>query len=134
MKKYPARPEQFKMRTDRMINDCKRGALLFKIPPICAFECKMLLESYYGGAWRMLWVIFKESVYLAFRGYLVRLRIRFCDWMGWTKIYDVPETATMRAYKMRHGRKCSGSPNCNNHRCIDDSVPMWFKRLTFWGD
>jgi hypothetical protein len=64
--------------------------------------------------------------------------LRVCIWIsdraGWTKLYHIPTTDELLEHWQRHGRKCSGSPNCDNWNCISDSLPKWFKRLTVWHD
>jgi hypothetical protein len=55
-----------------------------------------------------------------------------CDRMGWTRLYWISDTYEIPGHHERHGRKCSGSPNCNNPFCISEGVPRWFRRLTFW--
>ena len=77
----------------------------------------------------MIWLAVRLNARTAYH----RTLMWVCDRVGWTKLYHMPETDTMRAFTMRHGRKCSGSPNCDNMNCIGDSVPRWFKWLTRWG-
>ena len=128
-----ARPEQFKTRAERIISHCRmEPPTMMQIPAIAAAECQMLLESYHGGKWRVIRYLFREWLYLRSNSVLWNARLWISDAVGWTKIYDVPETADCIAHQQRHGRKCSGSPNCDDLHCIDRSIPKWFRRLTRW--
>ncbi len=130
----PTNPESFAMRSNRLRNLARRSdtEYPFRIPPILTSECWLIVEAYYGGKWpavrAMAWAATRLSVWSFFN----HLRIRTCDMMGWTKLYDMPAAPNMKSYQMRHGRRCSGSPNCNNHLCIEESVPGWFKWITRW--
>lgn len=95
-------------------------------------ECKMLMESYYGGRWRFAWRLLYEAAYITFHDIIACVRIKICDWMGWTKLYYYPQTDEMLGHWQRHGRKCSGSPNCANMNCIEEGVPKWFRWITRW--
>ena len=128
----PKRPQQFKMRVDRIIDHAKKDSPMMRIPAIARSECLMVVQAYHGGEWRTVWALFRQAWYLTWHGWLGTLKIKVCDWVGWTKLYDIPETESYRAHTERHGRKCSGSPNCNNMHCIEDSVPKWFRWLTRW--
>ena len=80
----------------------------------------------------MIFHLLKKQSHMSLFMFFNRCKIQFCDWMGWTRVYDYPETKSMIAHSERHGRKCSGSPNCSNMNCINDSIPKWFKVLTRW--
>src|SRR6266404_2356191 len=129
---HPARPEQFKSRLIRISEHAKSNSPMLHIPAIAAFECKMVLNAYYGGQLRTSLALFREWFYLWRHDIFNSAVIWICDRVGWTRLYDVPETETMKPYRMRHGRNCSGSPNCQNMNCIDDSIPKWFRWLTGW--
>ena len=130
--KYPVNHKLFTPRANRLMARATENRQLFQIPPLLKSECQMIVESYYGSKWAMVWALFKETLWLLCWSAWGHLRIRFCDFMGWTKLYDVPATSRMHGYQMRHGRRCSGSPNCNNHRCIEESVPGWYRWITRW--
>jgi hypothetical protein len=129
--KYPIHKERWERRVDR-IRGHGPNSFMWRVAPAIAFELRLLLESYYGGPWRMVWALFRLTFSNIIHTWTGRLRIWVCDRMGWTKIYFVPETDYMRAHWRRHGRKCSGSPNCDNINCIQDSVPGWYRWLTRW--
>lgn len=132
-RKFPIHPERFSKHADRIIERCReKGSIMFRIPPMAALECEILLHYYYGSKWRMVWHLFRAALHQSIHSGYNRCLIKICDWMGWTKVYHIPETPEFRAHYQRHGRKCSGSPNCNNMRCIDESIPKWFRWLTRW--
>ena len=108
--------------------------MLWKITPIIVSEFEQAVEAYYGGYWATARHALWKAVYMTWGDLSSTLRIRICDRMGWTKLYYYSETEKMIGHWQRHGRKCSGSPNCNNMSCIQDSVPRWFKWLTRWED
>lgn len=120
------RREQFKMRVERI------GKLIaMKCPAvILELEMRLAIEGYNGGVPKLCWRMFKNWLIERLELKLQSVAIWIADRVGWTKVYDVPETDTMRAYKMRHGYKCHGSPNCNNMDCISDCLPKWFKWIT----
>jgi hypothetical protein len=129
-KTYPINPDQFKRRADRLRNLARRSDndYPFRIPPILSAECWLVVEAYYGGKWAAVRAMIWAALRLSCWSFFGHVRIRTCDMMGWTKLYDM----TAQGFQMRHGRCCSGSPNCNNHLCIEESVPGWFKWLTRW--
>ena len=129
--KLPARPEQFARRTDEMVMACKDG-MMPRIPGWFAFHCKILLVSYYGGWFRTGLSFMRDGLRLWASGKWTALLLLITDGVGWTKLYEVPETATHIAHWQRHGRFCSGSPNCNNMDCINEGVPRWFRKVTCW--
>lgn len=129
----PINRAQFENRRERLIKHARENPpMMWRIEPMLVFEIKLLLEAYYGGKWREVWALAREAANYDSNALITSARIKICDWAGWTKLYYYPETETMVGHWQRHGRKCSGSPNCNNHHCIDDSIPGWFKWLTRW--
>ncbi len=132
MKKYPKYPEQFAHRLARIREHCLKRSPMLRIAPIAVSECEQVLEAYYGGTWGAARAALWKAIYLGWGNVSSRTRMWICDRMGWTKIYWVPPTAEMRGYHHRHGRNCSGSPNCNNMDCIRESIPKWFRWLTRW--
>lgn len=126
-KNYPADPKGFQRWLEKMI---KEDSIFHKIPGMMAFQMKVCLEKYYGGRWQLILALIKEGWYLTWRGWLSSFIWWFSDRMGWTKVYSYPQTERMHAHQRRHGCKCSGSPNCKNDNCIDDSLPKWFRKLT----
>jgi hypothetical protein len=129
---YPVKPEQYHNRLDRLRKHAREDSVMLRIAPAVVFELKLVLNAYYGGPWRVIWALVKEQWWQTRIALVTRARIRFCDWMGWTKVYYYPETERMVAHYRRHGSKCSGSPNCGNDSCIEDSVPRWYQKLTRW--
>lgn len=128
----PKNAGKFYNRLGRMREHAKSDSVMWKIPAVVMLEVRCLQNAYWGGPWRVVWALFKEQCYLSFHGFLSFLRIKICDWMGWTKVYWYPETERMIGHHRRHGAKCSGSPNCHNDHCIEDSVPNWYKKLVHW--
>lgn len=125
-RKYPVKPEGFKRWCDSIHKDHK---LFADIAPMKAFQFKAALDNYYGGRWATIVALIKEAWYLTWRGWVVSAMVWFSDRMGWTKLYFYHETEKSHAHHCRHGSKCSGSPNCANEHCIEDSWPKWFKKL-----
>lgn len=117
------------MRVARIIQHCKTDSPMMKIPPIAASEMRWALKAYYGGPVKMSLAVISESFHMWRMDINGRFCMWFCDKMGWTKLYEMPETATHHKYWQRHGRNCSGSPNCNNMNCIDEGMPSWFRWL-----
>lgn len=105
---------------------------MYSIPAIVNSECRMVTHAYYGGRWWALWYMFKEACYLGTHGAYHSFLLWICDTAGWSKVYDIPQTKDFIAHQQRHGKKCSGSPNCNNMNCIDESIPRWFRTITGW--
>lgn len=131
----PARPKTYKIRLERIRGHfVNSGGIGSRITPLMMMELELLQQAYYGSQLKagrhLLWAGIKDLIFSK----ACKLRIKVCDWMGWTKVYHYHETELMRAHSQRHGRKCSGSPNCQNDRCIDDSVPKWYKKITGWRD
>ena len=96
---------------------------------MAAFAMWPALKAYYGSAPRALWALFRQEIYLWRHSVNGRFCIWFSDRMGWTKLYHFPESPGWREHWRRHGKKCSGSPNCQNDNCIEDSQPRWFRWL-----
>src|SRR5437762_2805417 len=116
----PIDKQRFIRRVDRITD-----LLLHHPPPvIIANEFQLALWAYYGNRRRACMAIISQFVWSWWNESLSHFRMSICDRMKWTIVY--PETGE------RHGKKCSGSPNCANCNCIPDSVPRWFKVLTFW--
>lgn len=118
------------MRCDMVIREASDPATrcMLQIPPIANMQCQLVVESYYGGKWGAARELFKQALHQSISERWLGFLIWFSDRMGWTKLYDMPETTTHHGYQMRHGRKCHGSPNCA-HDCISESQPKWFRRL-----
>ena len=131
-KTHPVLKKQYEMRLARISDHIRSNSPMMRIPPIAASECQMLLEAYHGGRWKTIFALTGMAIFLLRHDLNARFVIWLCDLAGWTKVYDIPETEKMRAHKQRHGRKCSGSPNCQNVNCIDDSIPAWFKFISRW--
>jgi len=131
-RKFPRQPERFENRLERMWAHAKSDSVMWRIPPVVMLEVRCLERAYFGGQWRTVWELFKEALHDTIESWGNRLRIKICDWMGWTKLYYFAETASMLGHWQRHGFKCSGSPNCFNDQCITDSVPKWFRWITRW--
>jgi hypothetical protein len=131
-KKYPKFPEHFSRRVERIRQHVKDDTAMFGIAPLVVSEFEQAIEAYYGGYWGAARNALRKAIYITWGNWTSRIRIGICDRMGWTKLYYYNETDTMLGHWQRHGRKCSGSPNCNNMNCINDSVPRWFKWLTRW--
>lgn len=129
--KYPANKKAYTYRINRLTENARDNGFLWRIPPITVMECRMVVYAYYGSRRRALWVMAREDFWLWRRQVVGRSIMWFCDFVGWTKVYDVPETPLMRAHKQRHGRHCSGSPNCNNMNCVDEGCPKWFRKMFF---
>jgi len=109
------------------------GLVKTKHCPSLILECEMRLAlyTYHGGRMRAGWRILKAALQEEWLERKSRLACWITDRVGWSKIYDIPETVDYIAHKERHGRKCSGSPNCSNMNCIPDSCPRWFRWLMF---
>lgn len=132
--KRPADPVGFDKGRARIRKDARANDLMFRIDGMLMFSLEWMQECYYGGRWATVWALFRKAIYYSWHERVGGLRIWICDRAGWTKIYEVPETATHYGHRQRHGRKCSGSPNCNNMNCIEESVPRWFRWITRWED
>lgn len=121
----PVDPKRYNHWKDRLRDDSP----IHQIPAIFTNEVWWCLRAYYGGSIRALLSLARQDFYL-WRGYKWNgFTIWLCDRFGWTKIYHYPETEEMMEHEERHGRKCSGSPNCSDVTCIDRSIPKWFKKL-----
>jgi hypothetical protein len=112
------------------------GLVKTKHCPSLILECEMRLALYvyHGGRIRAALKVLRSAVQDTYLERKSLLAMWIADRMGWTKIYDIPETKDFIAHQQRHGRKCSGSPNCNNHRCIPESCPRWFRWLMLRGE
>lgn len=130
--KKPVMKESFERQLGRIRSHCKSESPMMKIAPIARMEMIIALSYYHGGRGRLALALLREWFVLARSHYCCAITMFVCDRMGWTKVYHYPETDSMIAHSQRHGRKCSGSPNCSNANCIDDSVPRWFKILSRW--
>ena len=124
--KKPVHRELFEYRAERMR---KQHPMMFKIAPIFNSECEMVVIAYHGSRLRAGLSLIKEYFRLGFSQRYFHLVFWFCDFIGWTKLVDIPETQTHHAYKMRHAKKCHGSPNCSQD-CINSAVPKWFRKIT----
>lgn len=129
---YPVKKKLFDERIARIKKYAKENSPMLRIAPIAKMECQLVVEAYYGGRFRAVWAMFKEAVYLWRHEKHHMLLIWISDKVGWTKLYHMPETLTHHEYWHRHGYKCSGSPNCSDMKCIDKSVPKWFRVLSGW--
>ncbi|MDE2096149.1 MAG: hypothetical protein KGL39_02815 [Patescibacteria group bacterium] len=134
MSKYPKQPERFKRRSEELIERVSSPStrIMFKIPPIAVLQYEMLLEAYHGGPVRAGLAFIRKGVAEAVRDARWSILLKITDSVGWTKLHHMPETETHHEYWHRHGRKCHGSPNCNDFNCIEKSLPRWFKWLTRW--
>lgn len=130
--KKPVHAGLFLRRLGRMREHAKSDSVMWRIPPVVMLEVRCLQNAYWGGPWRVVWALFKENLWLSAQSFRLGLGLTIADWLGWTKLYWNPETSEITGHYRRHGRKCSGSPNCHNENCIDESVPRWFRRLFGW--
>jgi hypothetical protein len=132
----PRQPERFAVRIARIVEHAKSDSAMFRIPPIATLECRMVVEAYYGGRWRTVRALAREAAWFTWNDVVGATILWVCDTVGWTIIHHIPETADYRAHTERHGRRCSGSPNCNDVRCIKRSLPKWFRAATcfYWSD
>lgn len=105
---------------------------MMDIPPIIASEFELALHAYYGSRWQMVRALARKALVLWWDGKVGGCLMWISDTVGWTKVYHVPETKDYVDHYRRHGRKCSGSPNCQNMDCINDSLPKWFRRILEW--
>jgi len=128
MSKYPAKPKQYEDRRKRMLE----GGPLSRITPLFTMQAKLLLSAYYGSQTKAAIAMLRESFMLWRHSKYLRSLLWICDTIGWTKVYWYPETRDMIGHHQRHGRKCSGSPNCANNHCISDGIPKWFRVITRW--
>lgn len=127
--KYPVEKTKFNLRRKRFIAHCRaEPPTMAQIDPIFNSECAMICYAYYGGRFPAIWAMLKESVWLLRMDIDSRFQMWFCDRMGWTKLYPLPGTPV----KLRHGRQCHGSPNCDDMGCIDRAIPRWFKFISRW--
>jgi hypothetical protein len=126
----PVRPEMYEHWVKR-ITDPKAHTLR-ELKFLFVMEMWCCLKAYYGNAPRALWAVARHDFYLWRHGIWNSCLIWLTDWMGWTKLYHFPACPGWKEHWMRHGRKCSGSPNCQNMHCIEDSLPRWFKWITRW--
>lgn len=128
----PIQRQKFNDRIARISEHCRSNSPMMKIPAIAVMEMKLALHAYYGGPWKMLYWLFREQFFLWRNDMYGAVIIAICDFMGWTKLYNLPGSTPERPMMMRHGRKCSGSPNCNDMDCIERSLPRWFFFITKW--
>jgi hypothetical protein len=128
----PAQPELYQLRLERIINHAKLESPMVRIPPIAVSEFSMVISAYYGGRGKAARYLLFEAMRLWCSDKRWSFLIWLTDRFGWTKVYHIPATPEYREHSERHGRKCSGSPNCSNMNCIDDSIPSWFKWLVRW--
>lgn len=114
----------------KRINSLAKNIQIKAPTPLLEIELRLALATYHGNTLRVCWFMFKDWLLFTLDMKINVVAMWISDRVGWTKVYDVPETETMRSYKMRHGYKCHGSPNCNNDHCISDCLPKWFKWIT----
>lgn len=118
--------EKFKERVDSIGKHIN-----MKLPDIfIEMELRLALIAYHGSVPRLCWYMLREWFEYWAGWHLQSVAMWISDTVGWTKLYDVPETTEYRAHKIRHGYKCHGSPNCHNDHCISDCLPKWFKWIT----
>lgn len=130
--KHPVKAAMYRARMAKLRQEFITDSVVVKIPAMASFQLRYTLEAYYGGRWRMIRALIWEGIYLGWHSFNTTWKLWITDRMGWTKLYDLPGSTKKMPMRMRHGRKCSGSPNCNNMNCIEDSLPRWFKWLTRW--
>ncbi len=128
----PRNPEKMERQLRRIGQHFKSNSAMMRIPPIAALECQMVLHGYYGGSWRMIWALIGKQLVLDYHALKTRAVMALSDGMGWTKLHHYPESADFVAHAQRHGRQCSGSPNCADNECIDRALPRWLKWITRW--
>lgn len=127
----PIHKDQFLSKRDKM---CKgKYEMVYRCcPSAFVLDCWAVCRYYYGGsvraAFRLLYLSFYLWANSLWHGFLLWVT----DRMGWTKLYDHPESTPDNPFRIRHGRYCSGSPNCNNWECIAQGIPKWFRWLTRW--
>lgn len=129
----PRQPARFKARV-KMLVDHAKTPVMFSIPPIVAGECELVAVAYHGGRLRTAVHLVREALCFGWRDLKWKLVLRTTDAVGWTKMYHFPETASVYEHWMRHGRQCSGSPNCQDHDCVKRGVPAWFRFAVNWED
>lgn len=117
------------MRAKRLRGSIRTKSPWVDMPFGLAMECQLVLQAYYGGRLAAAWFFIKSAFHIWKDTRISRALMWFSDLMGWTKVYDIPETPDYAAHQQRHGRFCSGSPNCNNDRCIEQSCPNWFRKI-----
>lgn len=125
----PVRPDRFNHWLKKMHCSVKDNSPMMRIPGIVMFQVETLQTHYYGSYAKAGLALLRKAFYLWWNDKLTHCFLWISDSMGWTKVYDIPETPEYVAHQQRHGRKCSGSPNCQNDQCIDDSLPKWFRWL-----
>lgn len=128
----PRNPEQMAIRLERIKEHARADSPMLKIPPIAASECLLVVHAYYGGPWHAIWNLIRMQLFLGYHGVRGSLIWRFCDLVGWTKVVHHPGNANALEHWRRHGKQCSGSPNCHDMDCSDRSIPRWFKKLVGW--
>lgn len=129
--KKPVHREVFQ-RFQKRLGDStsEHGRFIHSLPAMFMMECYGAIRAYHGGAFPAWWAMTWHFAYLGFASMAGASEVWLWDKMGWTKLYHSPGTKTHREYWHRHGWKCSGSPNCNNLDCIEDSLPGWYRFLT----
>ncbi len=130
--KYPVNAQAYERWRLRIIDQSETAQSMHNIPALMAMECWCLVKAYYGSTSRALWTLGKNALHLWAWGWYGSILIKISDRAGWTKMYHYNETEEMFAHDERHGRLCSGSPNCADMDCISRSIPKWFKRITRW--
>lgn len=124
-----------KERWERVQQNLKRYQRVHaNVPFLLVLEYWSGVRAYYGSSRRALSALARYEFWKWWHHVIGRIHLIITDGVGWTKVYFYPETDTMPAYHLRHGWKCSGSPNCDDLDCISRSIPRWFKRLTRWED
>jgi hypothetical protein len=116
----------------RKLIDPEANLVARTIPAMFVWGSWLAISCYHGGCWKALFFIARHEIHSAIVLRWHTFLIWICDRAGWSKIYEYPETETMLAHLQRHGRKCSGSPNCSDMDCIGRSIPRWFKVITRW--
>lgn len=120
------------MRLDRIKDNIKSDTAMMKIAPIAASECLLVVHAYYGGPWHTIWSLTRKQLFLDYHGVKGSLIWGFCDLVGWTKVVHHPGNDLAIDHWRRHGKQCSGSPNCHDLDCVERSIPNWFKKLVGW--
>jgi hypothetical protein len=125
----PVRLAQYEYRMQQLKRNVKAGSVMMDVAPIAVSQLRLVLEAYYGGPRRMVVALLKQALWVWWDGLVSRALLWISDGMGWTKVYEVPETKDYVAHQRRHGRQCSGSPNCRNLNCVLDGMPGWYRKI-----
>lgn len=119
--RYPIHKERFDERRAKM-----QTQRAFAIDPIWAMQCEMCLAHYYGSYWRVGWYLVWKAIVWRWNNVTTRIAIGFCDWIGWTKMREMPD---IPGCFERHAASCD-KLNCQDMDCHRRDIPKWFQRLT----